>query len=39
MIACMFGHKAVAELLIQKGTNVNYQDKVHEVNVHACISM
>ena len=28
MLACMFGHKAVAELLIQKGANVNYQDKV-----------
>ena len=26
--ACKNGHKAVVELLIHKGANVNYQDKV-----------
>ena len=28
MLACLNGHKAVSELLIQKGADVNYQDKV-----------
>ena len=28
VLACENGHKAVAELLIHKGANVNYQDKV-----------
>ena len=27
-LACSEGHKAVVDLLIQKGANVNYQDKV-----------
>ena len=27
-LACQNGHKAVVELLIQKGANINYQDKV-----------
>ena len=27
-LACMNGHKAIAELLILKGTNVNYKGKV-----------
>ena len=35
ILACMFGHKAVAELLIQKGANVNYQDKVKLICMHA----
>ena len=27
-LACENGHKAVAELLVHKGANVNYQNKV-----------
>ena len=27
-LACEYGHKAVAELLIHKGAKVNYQDNV-----------
>lgn len=28
ILACQSGHKAIAELLIDKGANVDYQDKV-----------
>ena len=31
ILACAHGHKAVAELLILKGANVNHRDKVRQV--------
>ena len=32
-LACQYGHKAVAELLILKGAKVNYQDDVRLVEL------
>ena len=29
MLACENGHGAIAELLIHKGANIDYQDKVN----------
>ena len=43
--ACFYGHKAVVELLVQNGADVNYQNRVKLmcVNVHqlmnACQSL
>ena len=33
IIACFFGHKNIGELLIQRGANANYRDKVIKVDV------
>ena len=36
-LACMKGHTAVAELLLDGGANINFQDRVrHAVLSHIC---
>ena len=40
--ACFYGHKAVVELLVQNGADVNYQNRVNVCKctpMHACQSL
>ena len=36
-LACRSGHRGVAKLLIQRGANVNYRDKVRQTLVYIVI--